>query len=103
VIPTSRFAIVADRYVYLPSMGIFFLIAYFLDAGLQKKNSFRHLLLGCSLVYFICLGTYARQRCRVWHNSETLKKELKETIETRSDYKEWIKRNTISTDFLLII
>ncbi len=95
VIPTSRFAIVADRYVYLPSIGIFFLIAYVLDSALQKKNKFRYLLLGCSLVYFICLGTYARQRCTVWHNSDTLKKELKQTIESRSDYNEWIKKNSI--------
>ncbi len=93
IIPTSRYAIIADRYVYLPSAGIFFLIAYVLDAALQRKNSFRHLLLGGSLMYLFCLGTYANQRCKVWHNSATLKKELKQAIRSRSDYNEWLRKN----------
>lgn len=96
IIPTSRFAIVADRYVYLPSVGIFFLISYLLDEALQKKNSFRLLLLSCGLTYFICLGIYARQRCKVWHSSDTLKNEMKQTIKSRTDYNEWKKKNNIS-------
>jgi len=95
LIPTARFAIVADRYVYLPAAGIFFLIAYGLDAALQKKNSFKPLLLGCSLTYLVCIGIYARQRCTVWHSSDTLKNEIKQTLKGRKDYNEWFKKNNI--------
>lgn len=95
IIPMSRFAIVADRYVYLPSLGIFFLIAYLLDQGMQKSSRYLNILLGTSLIYFISLGVYARQRCMVWRDSDTLKKELKETLRSRSDFNEWLKKNKI--------
>lgn len=93
IIPTSRFAIIADRYVYLPAAGIFFLIAYFLDMALQQKPRYRNFLIGCSLLYSFCLGTYAIQRSKVWHDSDTLKAELKQTIRGRSDFNEWLKKN----------
>jgi len=96
IIPTSRFAIVADRYVYLPSIGIFFLIAYLLDLALQTKSKINYLLLGCTLVYFTSLSIYARQRCNIWHNSYTLKKELNQELKSRNDYNEWIKKKGIS-------
>jgi hypothetical protein len=93
IIPTSRFAIIADRYMYLPSIGLFFLLGYIFNEAIQRKRTIRYLLLAFSIIYVGCLSLYAQQRSRVWKNSDTLKKELKQTITNRPDYKEWLKQN----------
>lgn len=85
IIPISRFVIVADRYVYVASVGLFFIISYLLDLAIHRRVSSLKLLIGVGVVYFIMLGTYANIRSRVWHDSETLKKELIELIEQQPD------------------
>lgn len=92
VIPTSRFAIIADRYVYLPSIGIFFLLAYLLDSALTQNGRLRTVILTGILAYFVSLSFYARQRVMVWQDSFTLKKELRENLHNRADYKNWVKK-----------
>jgi hypothetical protein len=96
IIPTARFAIIADRYVYLPSIGIFFLIAYLINQYLIiNTQHYRKLILFFCPLYVIGLGGYATLRCKVWHNSDTLKKELIEAIHSRNDYEQWIKKNQV--------
>jgi len=101
VFPTARYAIIADRYAYLPTVGVYFLLAYLLDTALQKKSRFKYLLLCCAIVYFICLGVYSRQRCKVWHDSITLKEELRNAIKSRSDYERLkSRRNDTTVNYL---
>lgn len=89
LIPTSRFAILADRYVYLAAVGVFFLMAYAVDWLWTRQSKYRNLLLYGGLVYILGLAIYAYQRTKVWHDSGTLKKELLEVLRSRPDYKEW--------------
>lgn len=69
-------AIMADRYTYLSSVGIFFIIGYFTDRGFTGKTSawypVRWLVAGavaCMVLYNIVVST---GQVKVWENSETL-------------------------------
>lgn len=76
IIPLAGDAIAADRYTYIPSIGIFFIVA----AGfyhLYKKNNIhagfkKHFLL---LIMIAVLGTFSIltwQRCKVWKDDMSL-------------------------------
>lgn len=93
IIPTSRYAIIADRYIYLPSIGIFFLVAYLFDRLLKQQPKYRPVMIAFAIGCFISLGVYANQRCKVWKNSITLKSELRKTIRGRKDFNDWLKKN----------
>lgn len=91
-IPLSRFVIVADRYVYLASIGIIFLIAYGLEQLLHAKEKYlKTFTIGVFSIYLVCLGIYSHQRTKVWYNTETLKQELREVIKERSDIQHLIQ------------
>jgi len=68
-------AVMADRYTYLPYLGLFFTLAWWLDerpAPASIGSTLRFLLVGslALLVPFSLYQTWAR--CEVWKNSETL-------------------------------
>ena len=64
--------IISERYTYLPSIGFFFIIAYYTRQLIEKRPSFKtvvHIsLVGYSL--FLCVATW--QRCEVWKDSMSL-------------------------------
>ncbi|WP_089804182.1 hypothetical protein [Chitinophaga sp. YR627] len=86
IIPLSRFAIVADRYVYLASIGVFFMMGYLFNHIYEKSVSYRQLFVSIAAMYIVCLAVYAHERTKVWHNTDTLKAELRKVIKSRSDY-----------------
>ncbi len=69
-------AIMADRYTYLSSVGLFFIMAWYLDqAFISKKpviQTLRWFLAGAFLLYFMFLGMKTMEQTKVWRNSETL-------------------------------
>lgn len=68
-------AIYADRYTYVPYIGLFFIIAVEAVNFYQKKGTsslFKNLLLGGGLLYFLAFTYLSRERTKVWKNSETL-------------------------------
>jgi tetratricopeptide (TPR) repeat protein len=74
LIPIGR-TIVADRYVYIPSLGIFYLIAEGLRWVFKKANNFlgaRILILIILTGIISALTFQANQRCKVWKDSVTL-------------------------------
>lgn len=85
VIPISRFAIVADRYVYVASIGIFFLMAYFVDKALNNLK-YKNLTIMFTFLYVFSIGIYAHQHSKIWHDSDKLKQELKELLKKRNDF-----------------
>jgi hypothetical protein len=88
IIPISRYAIVADRYAYLASVGVFFTLAYFLDQAIVNKIKFRKAVIILGAVYVSGLGLYTHERTKVWYNTDTLKRELRELLKQRNDYQE---------------
>lgn len=92
LIPISRFAITADRYVYISSiigcLCISFVFVFF-------KRRFDKIAYVVNVLFFfllVSLGIYTNLRVRVWKDSETLKKEMKKIIESRPDF----RKSTIS-------
>jgi hypothetical protein len=81
IIPMSRFAVVADRYVYLASAGLFFIAAWHAVPWLQKMAaSGRKWVVAVAACWLLYLGGYAHFRTYTWKDSDTLKKELRELI-----------------------
>lgn len=87
IIPMSRFAIVADRYVYISSLGICFLFSCGIVTLYRMCRRLRVLLVTICVLFIVCLGIYANSRSRVWHDVNSLKKELRDLLRQRADYK----------------
>jgi hypothetical protein len=88
ILPLSRFAIIADRYVYLASIGITVIIAYY---AMRLMKRYKTIVIAALSVYILCLGVYSHSRTKVWRDTDTLKKELREQLKERDDYKEITK------------
>ena len=89
LIPLSRFAVVADRYAYISSIGVCFALSYgvvylFKTCG-KKLRITVSILFACYVLYF---GVYSNLRSRVWYNTDTLKKELRDILQEREDYQD---------------
>jgi len=89
IISLSRFAVVADRYAYIATIGACFPIAYYGIHFTKKWKGTKKMALvvalSACLLYF---GVYANIRSRVWHDSDSLKKELRELIQKKNEYEE---------------
>lgn len=82
IIAMSRFLIIADRYVYLGSAGIFCIAVWYGVSGLQKMpKHIRRWVMAVVICYFLYLGSYAHYRIYAWKDSDTLKREFKELID----------------------
>ena len=69
-IPVGR-AIMADRYSYLSSIGIFILIGFLADQFYTQKK-YRMVVMAMVLVYSGVLAVITFDRTKVWKNDETL-------------------------------
>jgi len=69
------YVVIADRFTYLPYMGLFFIFAVVMQRTFQKQKhpfGYKHTFIGLALVvYFSFLTVQTSLRCRVWQNSET--------------------------------
>lgn len=64
-------AVMADRYTYLSSIGLFFI----LGLGFEKlvaNPKFKTLAIGGFAIYVLALTFFANQQCKVWQSSESL-------------------------------
>lgn len=86
IIPIGRAAIVADRYIYLSSIGISFVAVYFFIMAHTTWKIFWQKTTAITAILLLCaLGTYTYQRTLVWHSTETLRKELLERTEHKEN------------------
>jgi hypothetical protein len=81
ILPVLQFVpigetIVADRYMYLPVIGIFYLVAVGLAGLGQGAGKYKQAIRIVAFTFLICimglLVVLTRQRCRVWKDSLTL-------------------------------
>lgn len=85
LVPISRFAIVADRYVYLSCMGLVMLFVFYgVKVGRTGKIIRTVVLTGCG-VYLLYFVAYTNFYARRWKDSFTLKKEMRELLEQRKE------------------
>jgi tetratricopeptide (TPR) repeat protein len=75
IVPVGR-AIVADRYTYIPMLGIYFIFASFygflLREKFSSKNAVKVLLLLCVTIPLSVFACMAYERCGVWKDSLSL-------------------------------
>lgn len=81
----SRFAIIADRYVYMASIGVFFTLSYLFESMLTSKLKLKNIIVILSLVYACFLGVYANSYVRIWHDTDTLKQHFREVLHQRTE------------------
>ena len=82
LVAMSRPCIVADRYVYLGSVGLFFMAAWYGVSWWQRqKGRTRKWAIALALCYMLYLGGYAHYRTYAWKDSATLKKEVYELLD----------------------
>jgi hypothetical protein len=84
VISLPRFAIIADRYVYVSSIAVFLSIALLFRYASQRYPGFKRLLITGLSIYVLFTGLYSHERSKVWHDTDSLKKEMRELIEQRN-------------------
>ncbi len=65
-------AILADRYSYIPSIGIHLLSAYFIVMLINNKPKYKNFIYGILSVYIVAMGIVSFNRCKVWETSTTL-------------------------------
>lgn len=88
IISLSRFTVVADRYAYMATIVFGLVISYYFAHYFRKWKSCRKWgLLVVFSAYLLYFGVYTNIRCRVWENTDTLKKEIRELLKKREDYK----------------
>jgi hypothetical protein len=88
IISLSRFAVVADRYAYIATTGIAFALSFYLVRIFKEKKKYRNAVVILTAFYLLYMGIYANIRSRVWHDTDTLKKEIRELLKERDDYEE---------------
>lgn len=67
-------AILADRYSYIPYIGLFFMagwaVSSYFEAGAKKDVGYA--LVGITVVYSLYLGYLSNERCKVWYDTTSL-------------------------------
>lgn len=101
IIPLSRFAVVADRYVYLSSIGIIFIVVQGSICLYNRFNKQRIWLLIFGVSYLLTFGIYTNTRIRIWQNTDRLKYELRELLKQRNDFNVINKKANYETTIIL--
>ncbi len=70
-LPVGDF-IVAERFSYLASIGVFLLMALGLQGLAERRRRLRAPLLAAFIAYLVLLGALTDRRCGVWRDSVTL-------------------------------
>ncbi len=92
IISLSRFAVIADRYVYLSLVGVCFVIAWLFQQAVVQNTKYRKAIIALLTLYVLYSGIYAHKRTYAWHDTDSLKREMREMIEQRNDYQELKKK-----------
>jgi len=92
IVSLSRFTVVADRYAYMSTIGTCFILAYYSVYFIKKWKGYRKTgLIAVLSAYLLYFGIYTNIRSRVWYNTDSLKKEIRELLKERNDYELKIK------------
>lgn len=65
-------AIMADRYTYIPYIGIFYLIGNQIDKLININNKFKIIFIFIGAIFCFWMISLTHKRIKVWENSDTL-------------------------------
>ena len=84
IIPLPRFTITADRYLYMASIGLFFILSYYFYYVIWLRCARWRYLCIIALVLSSCIIGYYTQNCsRKWESEKALKFKVKQILEER--------------------
>jgi tetratricopeptide (TPR) repeat protein len=63
---------IADRFTYVPYIGLFFIYAVLFENVLKKFQSHKILLYSTLIVYLILISAQTYKQIKIWENGETL-------------------------------
>ncbi len=69
---------IADRFTYIPYMGLFFIAAFYIEKYSYRNKQFQPLFPGIAVLYLIGSAFLTYNQCKVWKNGETLWKHVLE-------------------------
>lgn len=84
IIPLPRFTITADRYLYIASVGLFFMLSYYFYQIIWSHCIRQKYI--CNIILTILLGIigyYTHNCSRKWESERSLKYEVKQILEER--------------------
>jgi len=64
--------LIADRYTYIPSIGLFVIVVWEISIVVQRWQRLKMPLLFFSFLYILYLGILTQKRTEVWKNEKTL-------------------------------
>ena len=62
----------ADRWLYVPSIGLFIMTSWGVSALLKKFPRFKYVFISFTIIIFVFLGLLTRMQTSHWENSKTL-------------------------------
>jgi tetratricopeptide (TPR) repeat protein len=71
IVPVGNFAM-ADRFTYLPSIGIAIMLAWGIPLLFRNKDMRKNILFPAAVVFLIILSVLTWEQCSYWKNSVTL-------------------------------
>jgi len=86
ILSLARFSIVADRYAYVATSGLYFVLAYIIVSYISH---FKKTVFIATVLYFAYFAIYTNRHIKVWTNAVTVKQKLKIEIRNRADYERW--------------
>jgi protein O-mannosyl-transferase len=66
------YAVVCDRYTYLPYIGLTMIIAGGMSGLIEHNINFRKYIIPAAILFIVYFAFCANKRCDVWHDSYTL-------------------------------
>jgi hypothetical protein len=81
IVSLARYSIVADRYAYIASIGLFWLVAINFTCILDyRKNPNKRYLMAIPIIYILYLIIYTSEHMHVWQDAQTLKRKIRTEI-----------------------
>lgn len=85
IIPLPRFAITANRYLYMASLGFFFPVVWYGYYWIVRKNMNKKVAISLFVVFFLCMGFYSSLVCDRWRSDRMLKEPIKTLLKERDN------------------
>jgi protein O-mannosyl-transferase len=63
---------IADRFTYIPYLGLFFIAAYYFDQIIKNENSFKMGAIGIAALYMVFSAWKSVDQIKVWKNGGSL-------------------------------
>lgn len=82
IIPLPRFTITADRYLYMASIGIFFILTYYLYYTIRAHSTqWKYSCIIAITILLSATGYYTQFCSRKWESEKSLKYKVKQILE----------------------